>query len=332
MESQKRTTTKTFWVTRIIILFVVLVIIAGITFIWWNDGSGPVLPSDTEQKSFVVKKGESISSISSRLEAEKLIRSKTIFFITVKLLDIDNEIQAGNFRLDSSMTTEEIARALTQGTEDIKVTTFEGWRVEEIAQLLSKELGVPEREFNAVAEEGYMFPDTYFVQKEASAEAIVNIFKNNFDSRVTQTMRDDAQAKGLSLQEVVTIASLVEREGNNDEDRPIIAGIILKRLNTPGWTLDIDATLQYALGYDSETKTWWKKYLTNQDKEINSPYNTYRNAGLPPTPISNPSLASINAVIYPQETDYWFYLHDNNGQIHYARTLEEHQANIDQHL
>lgn len=332
MESQKKTTTKTFWVTRTVILLLVLVVIVGITLVWWNDGAGPVSSIDKEVKYFVVKKGESVSSISSRLEAEKLIRSKTNFFITVKLLDIDNKIQAGNFRLNPSMTTEEVARALTQGTEDIWVTTLEGWRVEEIAELLSQELGIPESEFNALAEEGYMFPDTYLVQKEASAEAMVNIFKNNFNSRVTQKMKEDAQAQGLSLQDVVTIASLVEREGINDNDRPVIAGIILKRLNTPGWTLDIDAALQYALGYQRETKTWWKKYLTNEDKEINSPFNTYKNAGLPPAPISNPSLASINAVIYPQATDYWFYLHDNNGQIHYARTLEEHQANIDQYL
>jgi UPF0755 protein len=126
---------------------------------------------------------------------------------------------------------------------------------------------------------------------------------------------------------VITLASIIEREGQTNEDRPVIAGILMNRLEA-GWPLQADATLQYALGYQSKDKTWWKKTLYDEDKKINSPYNTYANPGLPPGPISNPGLASIQAAIYPKKTDYWYYLHDPAGGVHYAITLEEHNANI----
>ena len=144
-------------------------------------------------------------------------------------------------------------------------------------------------------------------------------------------MREDAKKTGLTWNEVITLASIVEREGRSDEDRPVIAGILLKRLKAD-WPLQADATLQYVLGYQAFEKSWWKKSLTATDKTVQSPYNTYRNPGLPPAPISNPGLASIKAVVYSKESDYWFYLHDNDGRIHYARTLEDHNSNIAAYL
>lgn len=332
MESKKTHKSKASWLVRLAVFVLVFMVFGGFGYIWWIDGSGAISQTDTTVHNFAIKKGETVNTISSRLAAEGLIRSRTIFFLTVKRLGIDNKIQAGNFRLKRTMTAEQIAQALTQGTVDVWITTLEGWRVEEIAQLLSKELEIPEREFIAIAEEGYMFPDTYLLPKEATAAAVVQMFKNNFYKRVTPEMIQDAQSRGLSLQEVITLASMVEREGRTDADRPVIAGILIKRMNTPGWTLDIDATLQYALGYQSQEKTWWKKVLTNADKKIDSPYNTYMNGGLPPGPISNPGLASIRAVIYPQESDYWFYLHDPTGAVHYGKTLSEHESNIAAYL
>jgi UPF0755 protein len=129
----------------------------------------------------------------------------------------------------------------------------------------------------------------------------------------------------------MVLASIVEREGRTDEDRPVIAGILLKRLNSD-WPLQADATLQYALGYQAFEKSWWKKALTVEDKKIRSPYNTYLNAGLPPAPISNPGLSSIRAVVYPTVSPYWYYLHDPQGRVHYATTLEEHEQNIASYL
>jgi UPF0755 protein len=331
MDVPKRSSHVSWVIRAFVLVIVVCVVLVGI-FFWWNDGSSAVNKQDNRIVNFSIKKGETVHTIATRLAAEGLIKSRTIFFLHVKLLGIENKIQAGNFRLKRTMNAVELANSLTQGTVDTWVTTLEGWRIEEIAQELSQELGIPEREFISVAEEGYMFPDTYLFPKEASASMVAKNMRDNFDRRVTPQMRQDAAALGYSLEEIVIMASLVEREGLNDTDRPMIAGIIQKRLNTKGWTLDIDATLQYALGYQVQERTWWKKILSNEDKKIKSPYNTYTNSGLPPKPISNPGLASIRAVIYPQKSDYWFYLHAPNGQIYFAQTLSEHEANITKYL
>jgi UPF0755 protein len=159
----------------------------------------------------------------------------------------------------------------------------------------------------------------------------VKIFRDNFDSKFSAQMRADAKKTGLTTDETVVLASIVEREGRSREDRPVIAGILLKRLKTD-WPLQVDATLQYALGYQTFEKTWWKKELNNDDKKIKSLYNTYLYTGLPPKPICNPGLESLRAVIYPTESDYWYYLHDPSGTVHYAATIEEHNANITKYL
>jgi UPF0755 protein len=129
----------------------------------------------------------------------------------------------------------------------------------------------------------------------------------------------------------MVLASLVEREGRTAKDRPVIAGILLRRLKAD-WPLQVDATLQYALGYQASDKTWWKKELTDDDKKINSPYNTYMNTGLPPQPICNPGMESIQAAIYPTSSEYWYYIHDPTGAVHYARTIAEHEANVAKYL
>ena len=178
---------------------------------------------------------------------------------------------------------------------------------------------------------GYMFPDTYLIPQDATAGAIISIFTGAFDKKVTADMRADIRSAGMTLESVVILASIVEREGLTDEDRPVIAGILLNRLEI-GWPLQADATLQYALGYQAQEKTWWKKVLTDDDKKVKSPYNTYTNPGLPPGPISNPGIASIRAVIYPKKTEYMYYLHDPTGAVHYAKTLEEHNANVARYL
>ena len=173
--------------------------------------------------------------------------------------------------------------------------------------------------------EGYLFPDTYLVPKDADINLIVSVMRNNFEKKFSDL--SISPTNKLTKNEIVTIASLVEREAKFPQDRPLIASVILNRLSIE-MKLDIDATLQYALGYQPDQKTWWKKELINQDKEINSFYNTYRIAGLPPTPISNPGLASLNAAVTPAKTNYLFYMTDGKGITHYAETLNQHNANI----
>ncbi|MBI5019317.1 endolytic transglycosylase MltG [Candidatus Gottesmanbacteria bacterium] len=317
--------------TRVVVFLLVLIVSMGSVFAWWFDSTRAADDADTTPVSFRVNAGDGVRTIAANLAEENLIRSPTAFFVLIKLMGIERSLQAGEFRLNRAMDSRVVARELTHGSEDTWVTTLEGWRNEEIAAALSKNLDIPESEFLKVAKIGYMFPDTYLVPQDATAGAIIAIFTAAFDKKVTPEMRADIRASGMTLDEVLTLASIVEREGHTDEDRPVIAGVLLNRLKA-GWPLQADATLQFALGYQSQEKTWWKKTLYDEDKKVNSPYNTYANPGLPPGPISNPGIASIRAAVYPKKTPYWYYLHDSAGGVHYAVTLEEHNANIEKYL
>lgn len=317
--------------TRLIILTIVILFIFFISFSWWQQAIKPINPASSDPVMFVVNLGEGVRSIADRLQKQELIRSSVAMFLYVRWKGTDSTIQAGDFRLNPSMSIPEVADALTHGTIDVWVTIPEGWRNEEIALRLSQELSIPGSEFLKVAKEGYMFPDTYLLPKEASAAGVVEILLVNFRKKVGEQEIAQAGAKGLSLDELITIASLVEREARLDEDRPLIASVILNRLAIP-MKLDIDATIQYILPYQSAEKTWWKKHLTLEDLAFESPYNTYKNPGLPPGPIANPGLEAIKAVLEAPQTDYLYYVADKQGKSHFAKTLEEHNQNIATYL
>lgn len=316
---------------RLVIFFCFLVLLAWGGWFWWQYSISPVDPSNTTPVIITVSSGEGAKAIAADLESKNLIHSKTGFYLLVKLLSIEKDLQAGDFRMNKSMDARTIALTMTHGILDVWVTTLEGWRDTEVATQLSKDLDIPEDQFLQYAHEGYMFPDTYLIPRDATASAIVDMFTENFNKKVTPQMREDAKKTGLTFAQTITLASLVEREGKTDSDRPVIAGILLNRIKQ-NMALQVDATLQYALGYQPFEKTWWKKELTDDDKKINSPYNTYINTGLPPGPIANPGLASIKAAIYPAATDYLYYIHDQTGAVHYAKTIEEHNANIQKYL
>ena len=327
MKSNK---THTFF-SRLIILFFLAVIVAWGGWFWWRYSIAPVDPANTTPVMFVVSQGEGGKEIAADLAKQNLIHSSTGFYLLIKLLGIETQLQVGDFRLNKSMDARTIAQELTHGILDVWVTTFEGWRDEEIATQLAKDLDIPEDQFLQVAQQGYMFPDTYLIPRDATGAAVAKIFLDNFNTKVTAAMREDAKKTGLTLVQTVTLASIVEREGKTATDRPVIAGILLNRIKL-GMPLQVDATLQYALGYQPFEKTWWKKDLSEEDKTINSLYNTYTNPGLPPGPICNPGLESITASIYPAATDYLYYIHDKTGAVHYAKTVEEHNANITKYL
>lgn len=316
---------------RISILLVVIVVICVSGWIWWLDGISSVDPSDQKSVIFLVRRGNGVRDIAADLAAQRLIRSSTSFFLIVKFLGVEKDLQAGDYRLNRSMDAKTIALELTHGIVDVWVTTLEGWRTEEIATKLAKELDIPEAEFLKYAKEGYMFPDTYLIPRDATPAAVAKLFLTTFDAKVTKDLREDAKKTKLSFEDIMVLASIVEREGRTNEDRPIIAGILQKRLKED-WPLQADATLQYALGYQSYEKSWWKKSLTNEDKKFKSPYNTYLHTGLPPLPIANPGISSITSVIYPKDTENWYYIHDTDGKAHYAKTIEEHEQNIRTYL
>lgn len=309
---------------RFSIAFIILLIVGILTAVWWTNGTSAVNQNDKTQKMFVVGKGQGIRAMANNLKKAGLIKDRIAFFILVKTMGVENKIQAGDHRLSPSMTEAQIVKALTTSTNDVWVTIPEGFRAQEIGDVLKEELPSFQESWRDELEknEGYLFPDTYLIPKTASINSIISILKNNFDAKYATL-----NAKGVDQNQVVTIASLVEREAKLSDDRPLVSSVIHNRLNI-GMKLDIDATVQYVLGYQSDEKRWWKKNLTTDDLKVNSSYNTYTHPGLPPTPIANPGLAALSAALNPAQTNYLYYISDKTGKNHYAATVEEHQANI----
>ena len=313
------------------VLFVFLLIILIPLFLWWQQAAKAVNKADSALISFTISQGETVRQVADRLEKEGLIRSTVAFFLKARFTPLGQNIQAGDFVLSPSMELSTIAESLQHGTTDVRITIPEGWRNEEIAMKISREFGLPESEFLKVAKEGYMFPDTYLIPKETAASEIGAMFLSNFDKKVKTLDLAKMEEKELTLDSLIKIASLVEREAKLNEDRPMVASVILNRLDL-GMKLDIDATVQYALGFQPAQKNWWKKNLTLADLEIDSPYNTYIIAGLPPTAIANPGLAAIKAVLEAPDTAYLYYIADSSGKSHFAADLESHQRNIAKYL
>ncbi|MEX2007489.1 MAG: endolytic transglycosylase MltG [Candidatus Levyibacteriota bacterium] len=314
---------------RLLILTVVILLLASGGVAWWKMGTLPANSKDTTPQIFVIEKGEGMRSISSNLKSKGLIRDPIVFFLLTKKEGLDTKVQAGTFRLNPSMSAYDIAQNLTHGTLDIWVTIPEGNRALEIADLLEKHIPTYSASWkNALAtNEGYLFPDTYLIPKDADVSQIITLMRANFDTKYA-TLNNTTNR---TLNEIVTIASLIEREARHAEDRPLVASVIINRLNI-GMALNIDATVQYILGYQQSEKRWWKRNLTFADLRVNSAYNTYVNPGLPPGPIANPGLAAIEAAINPAETDFLYYLSDANGVNHYAKTIEEHNQNIERYI
>jgi UPF0755 protein len=257
-----------------------------------------------------------------------LIRDSVVFFLHVRQNKLDNKIQAGDFRLSPAMRADKIAELLTTGSIDVWVTIPEGKRTEEIAVLLKESIPTYQEGWAALLaeHEGYLFPDTYLIPKDATIDQIITVMRNNFDTKFASLNYNGTR----SQEEIVTVASLIEREARLDEDRPIIASVIYNRLTEP-MRLQIDATVQYAIGYDANENSWWKKRLTRDDLQFDSPYNTYTNDGLPPGPICNPGLGVLRAAVSPADTDYLYYITDRTGVNRYARTNAQHEANIERY-
>lgn len=311
------------------IVLIVLAVFISITFLWWQNGIRAVSPNNNAPKIFVVEQNQGVREISKNLKTQGLIRDQIVFFLYARFNGIDKKIQAGDFRINPSMSATAIAESLTHGTLDIWITIPEGKRAEEIADLLKDKMpNYSDSWIVALKQnEGYLFPDTYLLPRGADVNLVISILKNTFEQRYATL---DTSQSTLTKNQIVIVASLIEREAKHSEDRKLVASVILNRLNL-GMKLDIDATIQYALGYQENEKRWWKKGLTFEDLKLNSPYNTYRVAGLPPAPISNPGLASLQAAVNPATTDYLYYISDSKGINRYAEDLDGHNANIEKY-
>ena len=289
---------------KIAIVLMVLALLAGGFFLWWKISLLPV-SADKTSRQFVVAKGDGIREVSRKLKDTGLIRDQIAFFLLERFF-IKDSLQAGSFKLSPALSANEIAKKLTLGTEDVWITIPEGWRSEQILAYLGKQ-------GDWKKDEGKYFPETYLIPKQMELEDIRQLMLKTFNQKVPRITKEQ-----------LIIASMIEREAKTETDRPVVASVIYNRLQA-GMALDIDATIQYALGV-------WKKDLTLEDLKIKSPYNTYLNVGLPPAPISNPGLASIQAAINPAKTNYLFYLADKTGLTHFAKTLEEHNQNVSKYL
>ncbi len=311
--------------STVAIIFCLIIFLGG--YLWWNNGISPVNTANHKMSIFVIKKGESTRDIATSLKNKGFIKDPVVFFLLLKKLGLDSKIEAGDFRLSPSMSAQEIAQTLTHGTLDIWITIPEGKRALEIAEILKNSLPSYKKSWNAVLEqnEGYLFPDTYLIPKDASINLIVSLMRENFTKKFNSIK--NLKTTNLTTNQTVILASIIEREAKFAKDRPLVASVLINRLNA-GMALGVDATIQYALGYQPDLKTWWKPNLTKEDLGINSPYNSYINPGLPPTPISNPGIYALEAALHPANTDYFYYISDKYGNLHFSKTLQGQNANI----
>jgi len=322
------------------IAFIILVVTPAVANRAYNLQLEAVSKNPASQNQiFVVHPGQPVAQIAQNLQKENLIKNALAFRLLVSRMDISKNIQAGDFRLSAAMPARQIAQELTHGAIDVWITLPEGLRIEEQAASIEEKLKFAQNdvyrfdkhEYIKTAQEGYMFPDTYLIPKDSSAQQVAEKLRTTFDQKIPAQTLAAGQKNNLNPEQVVILASILEKEARSNEERPVIAGIILNRLKI-GMKLDIDATVAYAKGYDSQKKTWWLQVTPDDNKSLKSPYNTYLNPGLPPGPIANPGLEAIMAAVNPATTEYMYYLHDMQGKVHYAKTIQEHNQNIQQFL
>jgi len=294
-----------------------------------------------------IEPGSSARQVAASLAELGLVEDVELFVRYLHYRGLDTGIEAGRYSLDGGMTLDQVARALQSAEASASMLTVpEGWRREQVADLLDRS-GLPasgqaflaasqeppagswvETELPAGASlEGFLFPDSYQLAEDSTAEELVATMLENLDRRLTPALRRAFTDRGLSLFQAVTLASIIEREAVVADERPQIASVFLNRLAL-GIKLDADPTVQYALGRQPDGN-WWKSGLTFADLELDSPYNTYRFPGLPPGPIANPGLASLEAVAQPAETAFLYFRAacDGSGRHQFAVTFEQHQAN-----
>jgi UPF0755 protein len=308
-------------------LLFVCAIFAALILIVWSQVKPPT--GKPYPVSFEIKSGQSLFSISEQLYEENIIRSKRIFEILMISLGSDRHVSFGEFYFERPLSVIEVAFRISGkefGVEKVRVTFPEGFSTKEMMMRLESALPAFDKaKFEALVEkeEGYLFPDTYSFFPSVREEFIVETLKQNFTKKISQ-LEDEIAASGRTKEEIIIMASLLEKEARGENDNRIIAGILWKRLDK-GMRLQVDAPFIYLLGKESSE-------LTRADLQIDSPFNTYRYEGLPPSPINNPGLDTIKAALNPQESPYLFYLHDSQGNVYYGRTYAEHLQNIKKHL
>lgn len=326
-------------VLTLVLAVAALIIIPTFSFFYYKIAINRPAQTDKEVN-FAIPNGSSITTIAFELENEKLVNSAFLFKLYIFLNKFDKNIQAGVYKIPAGSSLVQLVNLLGHGVNDAKITFLEGWRAEQYAVAASTQFKKVDYDiFSDLAAkyEGYLFPDTYSFPVEITEEEIINSLMENFNVKTKDLLTEENLKKiGMTREQVVDFASIVEREVQKEEDRPVVAGILIKRWKN-NELIGADATVQYAVvktpGFEvAKSLEWWPKELTKEDLQFDSPYNTRKNLGLIPAPISNPGLSSINAVINYKESPYNYYLTDKEGVTHFSKTLEEHNLNVQKYL
>ncbi|MCK5061524.1 endolytic transglycosylase MltG [Candidatus Parcubacteria bacterium] len=337
-----------------IIFLIFTIVVAGGYFYYWQGIYSP-MSRDESALSFVVASGERVDVIADNLYGFGLIKNKNIFKIYIWQKELGGSLQAGTYLLNTKMSIVDIAMRLSTGqteNREIIIKIIEGWTIEDIDKYLSNLNIISSQEFSSLANqktaswpfefvkpealagipinqplEGYLFPDTYRMYNDARAEDVIEKLINTFASRLTGEMINEINKQGKTIHEIITTASIIEKEVSLDKDRKIVSGILNKRLDI-GMRLEVDSSINYITGKNDPAARY-------SDLEIDSPYNTYKYYGLPPGPICNPGLSSINAAINPVDSDYLFYLNRQDTKTKetiFSKTYDEHLRNKNKYL
>lgn len=314
-----------------------------------DDLNHPVSTDSTPVR-FTVTLGDTSRVIAANLSNARLISDANLFIDYVRANELDQQLEAGVYFLNQALTIPQIAVALTDsGSSQILFRILEGWRIEEVAAAITNNpyFGFTGQDFLTVVRrgsdadpdfaaqvglpagaslEGFLFPDTYQLPAEVTPIMLRDILTDAFIAKVGGSLTQDASAQGLSLYQVVTLASIVQRESVRSDENPMIASVYRNRLSI-GQKLDADPTVQYAIGFQNDT--WWPQITQADYTNIISSYNTYLNTGLPPGPIANPGMSAIEAAVYPQQTPYYYFRArcDGSGYHAFAVTFDEHVNN-----
>jgi len=357
-KNKRRVMTKlAFWVF-LLVFFAAVTVIAGklsydyvITHDLDEIANQPVIIPENEKIEFFVEKGANTTKIAEKLKEQGLIKNENIFKLLSKINGYDGTYLSGTHYVSRNLSYDEIMRALSSSPVTRKVTIPEGKTFSQIVDILYQKEIIKDREqfiktantgdfdFDFLKDipsgrdyrlEGYLFPDTYEFDLNVTDEEVIYKMLSNFDKKFNDNYRKVLEGLGedMTIDKIVILASLIEREGKNPDDRYLISSVLYNRLSNKDKTLrklQIDATVQYVLLKQTGS---YKERLLFEDLEIDDPYNTYIYEGLPPGPICCPGEASIKAALYPEDTQYLYYVAKGDGSHEFSRTFKEHQAAI----
>ncbi|BDE06363.1 aminodeoxychorismate lyase [Vulcanimicrobium alpinum] len=314
-------------------------VIVGAASLWFRDAVYGDRALPAQQTDVVIAKGASFSDVVDTLRHSRVLAHPLAFRMLARLRHVDADVKAGEYRFPAHQTTDDVLQRLVRGEQfAVWVTIPEGYTAKEIAAALAArgladasaydaaflKRGIEMGGVRTQSLEGYLFPSTYLVPTDDDPQATARILVDQFRRELPPDAQARAAALHRSIPEIVTIASLVEREGKVDEERPLIASVIYNRLRL-GMPLEIDASIEYTFAEHHDV-------ITKRDLESDSPYNTYRHTGLPPTPIANPGKPSLDAAFRPAKSDYLYYVARGDGRHAFAKTLAEHNANVERYL